>query len=306
MTRREIALVGGLVLAGIVGAFLANRQLDGLHEERALARHASSEEVARLRADNAQLRQDEKAQEPAPVSLPMAMPVSPPPELAAASRADRMSALLAWAKIMTRGGGGASLRMQQRSMDSQARARAMGANLPAISGPAFVVGTSHELQPRFGELFALRDDQVAQLQQALDVATAGFDELVAAHTQIRDNGNGSYILEVKEVPESVIAPDRDRMIAAFRQMLGEDGYQAFALLNGESQESSAANQGGPSQFFNSYGIVGRTATITISKTASDYRYEMQHPNGRGSGSAPSLEELRPMIGGGIKLLPPGF
>lgn len=304
MTRREIALVGGLALVGLVGAFVATRQLAGLRAELALVRQIPSGEIARLRADNAQLRQGEKEREQASVSAPVALPASPPTELAVVSRADRMTALLAWAKIAVRGGAGVPFRLQQQSMASRPGMRAAGVSAPPASGPAFLVSSDHELPPRFGELFALRDDQVAQLQQALNVASAGLDERVAANTQVRDNGNGSYTLEVKEVPESVIAADRDRMIAAFRQVLGEEGYQAFALLNGESQSPNGVTRGGPAQFFNRFSTDARTATI--SKTASGYRYEMYHQGGRASGTMPTLADLKATVGSGIKLLPPGF
>jgi hypothetical protein len=128
---------------------------------------------------------------------------------------------------------------------------------------------------------------------------------VVANTRVQDNGNGSYTLEVKAVPESEIAAERERMLASMRQVLGDDGYEAFALLNGD-MGNALNTRASPRNFFNAFGTIGRVATISKNPQGV-YRYEMTYgEGGRASGGGESVEALAPEIGAAVKLLPPGF
>jgi hypothetical protein len=307
MTGLEIAVLTLVAIAGITGGFLAWRQLGETRRNHDAAVVKRSEILERLRSENVKLQQREQELVSArPAAVPNQDAASPVGS-AAESRTARIAALLSLAKVLGREEAGFLIRqrMAQSSRQSLLSARAQSGrtlgNLPEL--PASFVGPDAQLQPRFGELFGIGAEEVARLQHVLNATRDRVDELVAANTTLRDPGNGSYILEVNAVADEQIAADRDRMIATFKEVLGEDGYRAFALLNGESE--SAERPTGPNAFFDSFGNVGRTATI--SKAGGQYRYEMTFgPNGRASGGGRTLESIRERVGAGIKLLPPGF
>jgi hypothetical protein len=299
LTRRDLAVLIPLLLVGIGGAGLATRQLATLSQEAENDRRVRAREITRLREHNAQLRQ--RALDRPTTSATTSPPANARAEAAiATTRDERMAALFAWAKLMSRGAGALMLRAQSESSS----ARRM-AGYPDSGGPAYLV-VRNQLPRDFGALFELRDDDVTVLQRALDTAQSRIDALTAASTQIRADDNGSFTLEVQGLDESLIAATRDTLLTTFTRVLGDDGYRAFLLLNGEMTDEEGRTHGGPRAFFNSFGTVGRTATI--SKTPEGrYRYEMQYgENGRASGGAATLEDLKERIGGGVRLLPPSF
>jgi hypothetical protein len=298
--RGEIKFVALLVGIGLVGGWMAKRQLGALRSELEQVRLHGDREIARLRADNHRLQQQETASG-------VWQPVSPASaEPAAISRAERMMGLLQLAQVVSLGHRQGSMNRQQQSTARvHARAIAAGADLPEISQPAYLVSPDGRLPARFGELFMLNDDRVTRLQQTLDAAKVRIEELALAHARIQDHGNGTYSIETPGVPEALIAADRERMIGTFKQELGEDGYRAFALLNGETSDRSVA-LGGPATFFELFGAVG--PTVAISKTsAGKYRYEMRRgASGVARGEAATREELQASVGVGVRLLPSGF
>ena len=103
MTRGELAILGLLVIAGIAGGIFAYRQLADLRLRHETAMVKRSRDIARLRAENDELLQREQERLSAKSSAPTAQVRPSPVESATASRADRMAAVLSWAKIMTRG-----------------------------------------------------------------------------------------------------------------------------------------------------------------------------------------------------------
>jgi len=300
---RNITIVVLFLVIAIFGAFFAYRDLSQLWRERNTMTLKLSREIQRMSDDNDKLRSAEATQK---LSRPDARPAnSPTAEAISVSHAERMSTLLSFAKVMTAGNNRLKIQRLQRQAEIIARGRQLGFKVPDLENVAYLVLGDYRLPKRFGELFGLEDGQVAKLQNALDSADEAVGELSAAMAQIRNNGNASYTLEVGALPEALVARERTQMITTFRQVLGEDGYQAFALLNGESSDPKAM-PGGPGSFFNAFGSIGRTATI--SKTPDGkYRYQIRSGTNSGSnGSVSNMEELRKKVGGVIKLLPTGF
>jgi hypothetical protein len=312
MTRGQIGFLGVLVGIGIVGGFAAYRQLVEQRLAHATAVAERSRQIARLRSENDRLSRREQEHPIAEESTPTIQSEGSSPDSMPGARAARNSALLSLARILNRGSGESThlrLMARLRTQNQIAALTARGSIRPPMGTPpdrpAYLVGLDCRLPPHFGELFDIGADEVARLQQVLISTRERVDELTAANATMRDQGDGNYVLDVRALSDDQIAADRDRMIATFKAVLGEDGYRAFAIFNGESQPPNA-RPGGPNEFFHSFGTSGHT--VTVSKGArGEYRYEMQRDiGGRASGMALTLEDLRDQVGGEIKLLPAGF
>ncbi len=282
---REIALLGFLLLTGIAAGVFACRQLAHLRSAHEAEMTQRSRNIARLRSENERLLQREPQPQTEKTSPLTGENVAPSAESTVAPRTARMIALVSVAKVMSHG-------LSPFVVDSR-------------FAPAFVVTAGNQLPARFGELFDLGESEVARLQQTLTAARDRVDELTAANTTLRPGADGSYILEVKALAPEQIAADRDRLIATFREVLGPDGFRAFALFNHEA-ENPESNRGMRQIFQISFGAIGRTATVSKTSRGS-YRYAVEYDDGaHASGGAATLDELQQRVGGGIKLIPPGF
>jgi hypothetical protein len=148
------------------------------------------------------------------------------------------------------------------------------AELAAQAG-AFLLTSSGRLPPRFGELFGLAAGEVEQLDRVLAETRTALEQQILANGAKLLQADGSLIIDVPALPEAVVAMHRDRVTAAFRNILGDQGYRALQLLNGRRDESGAWT-GGIENLFGAFGQ--KAQSLQIVHQGGRYHYQTIRSN----------------------------
>ena len=134
------------------------------------------------------------------------------------------------------------------------------------------------IAPGFGEVFGLDSEEMALLQQQVSSIKARVDAAILANTRVTRIGPEGYALEVDPIPDA----DRLRgeFLSAFHDMLGDEKFRAFSLLNGEITDSSGATRGGPGTYFDGFGSVRKRWVVTNDGAKTRYESESFGPDGK--------------------------
>jgi cell division protein FtsB len=308
-----LLLAGALILAC---AYQSRRMLAGLRLAQAAVAVQHERELARLRAENADLARElrRKQAEADAASQAAAKPAEPVNPVIA-----RGKTLVSVMNYFSQNA--YELRGQLRAMDAMRElkamipdmARARGAVPPTIApGEAeylpFQVDVLRPLPARFGELFALDDAAVARLQEKLDSVRTKFEAAILTKATIGQSSPESAVLVLQAVPEM---PDlRDEFIRILRETLGEDSFRALFVLNG-GLETDPNIVAGITASFDGLGKFDRMVSISHPPGMS-YTWETEiwvtptEKKSRGTGRSLVVAPLRAVLGPAFKLLPEGF
>lgn len=168
--------------------------------------------------------------------------------------------------------------------------------------PPYAINAQGQLQPGFGQLFGLSDDQVGRLQEKITSLKQQVESAAMAGTTVEQTGENSYSLTMQ--PLTTAAQSRNELVAAFREALGEDGYRLFAALNGERVSAEGVHTGGPANLLAQFG--GDPRTMTVTRGPNGFQYSFKSGNSSGSGSGADLTNLSARLGPAVNILPSAF
>lgn len=171
---------------------------------------------------------------------------------------------------------------------------------PAL--PPYAINAQGQLQPGFGQLFGLSDDQVGRLQEKITALKQQVESAAMAGTTVEQTGENTYSLTMQ--PLATAAQSRDELISTFKEALGEDGYRLFAALNGERVSAEGVHTGGPANLLAQFGAEPRTMTVT--RGPNGFQYSFKSGNSGGSGNGADLTNLSARLGPAVNMLPSAF
>ncbi len=291
--RQHTVFLFSLVFAALAAAFFLKRQFDQ-------ADVAAAAEIARLQAEITRVRQDNGR-------LQASLPSSPEPS-AKSPAAARRESLLAVAQFIqdTRLRSGAHVVSLGGAPPPPGMLASMG--LISIGTPAYTVDPAGQLDPRFGELFALTPAEVAQLQQRLDTIRDRLGAAVLAKTTTTRPWPETIVLRSPSLGDES-ARLREEWFAALHSALGDPGYQALLLLNNERPADPNATlpfpRGNLSYLF--YNFAARPVTISVTRPTPTAPYSITTDTGAMFPPTPTLtDQIKQRFGAAMTLIPADF
>lgn len=249
-------------------------------------------EITRLRAENAQLHQDNDA-------------------LAAARSRG-------FGNQASAGSGTAAL-----SAIDRLRVLADAQKSGLLSARVQITTPQGKLTPHFIELFALTPPEAETMQQALDKARARLSDLAVANATARTTADGKLVIDVKpfdgggavydetmDAVSGILGPDRS---AAFLGLVGSQLGDALDQFGAEQRTVTLSRDVGKDGEPN-YSVVDQRRSVSVPPNLAKSGTPPGQPNmnrnfstGRTMSSGPTArDDMKNRLGGLAKLVPPEF